>query len=394
MTKRVNFSHKTLIVRLILGVVLLSCAICFYSCAIITGFITGFESYNNETISDIIPYYRNIYVITEDGYCYVSGDYSSSSSNKYWLYESTHNDKLYTHTPVKILDERVKKVIPYSTLGALLIDEDDRLFDFNDFTVKEVYNGVSYATIVPYYHNERIFGNGNTYAYYVIDKSGVLYAVSESGETKKLFSQVCSVDFYLDTILVLNDSGVLNQYQISESGEITLTEKLFENVSSFDVMDTSLRFDGEKYVFDDEAAKDLPLINVLTNDGELYTKGAYNLLCCTLSLAAHPEPKIIDEWTLIAEKVEDFSMAPMGTAIKFTNSSAGYYGFDTDNSANSKFEFGYLELAPANVIDVYASDVQVLVKTTQAFYKWGSSLEYDVEGDHTLFTGSPIILYP
>ena len=85
----------------------------------------------------------------------------------------------------------------------------------------------------------------------------------------------------------------------------------------------------------------------------------------------------------------------MGTAIKFSDSTAGYYGFDTDNSANSNFEFGYLKLAQTNVVDVYASDVQVLIKSEQAFYTWGYSLEYNVsDNEHNLFNGTPIIVYP
>ena len=386
----VKFLFRIIAILLVIGIVFLTCSVWFNFYDIV-----GLELFKDETISDIIPYYDNIYVITEDGYCYVLGGYHNSSSRKYRNSESYHNDKLNTPSPVKIFDEKVLQVIPYGSTGALLITEDGCLFDFNDFDIKEIYTNVSFAVKASLDQGKRIFGTDNTALYYVIDKTNVLYAVNENGESKELFSQVSEVDVYLDKILVLDKNGALNQYQILDNGEIILTEKLFENVCAFDVKDTSLRYDGEKFIFDDEDAKNMPLINVLTNDGELYVKGAYNLLCCTRSLAAHPEPRIISEWTLIAESVESFSLAPMGTAIKFSDSTAGYYGFDTDNSANSNFDFGYLKLAQTNVIDVYASDVQVLIKTEQAFYTWGYSLEYDVsDSEHNLFNGTPIIAYP
>ena len=390
MSNILKFLFKTITILLVVGIVFLACSVwfCFYD-------VIGLELYKDETISDIIPYYDNIYVITEDGYCYVLGGYHNSSSRKYRNSESHHNDKLNASSPVKIFSKKVLQVIPYGATSALLIDEENTLYDFNDFNIQEICSNVSYAVKATSSQGKRIFGSDNKSLYYVIDKTNVLYAVNENGESKELFSAVSAVDIYLEKILVLNNDGVLNQYQISEDGKIILTEKLFEDVSSFDVKDTSLRFDGEKFVFDDEVAKNMPLLNVLTNDGELYVKGAYNLLCCTRSLAAHPEPKIYNEWTLIAEQVESFSLAPMGTAIKHMDNTAGYYGFDTDNSANSSFEFGYLKLAQTNVVDVYASDVQVLIKTDQAFYTWGYSLEYDVsDSEHNLFNGTPIIVYP
>ena len=365
------------------------CFTCFTSCN-----VTGLSFYKDEPITNIIPYSHQIYVTTENG-CYISGEHSSSAVRKYRISEFYHSNKLNIAVPVKFFDKKVHQVIPYGTLGALLIDEEGCLFDFNDFDIKEIYNNVSCAVKAPSSQGTRIFGSDNKTLYYVIDKTNVLYAVNENGESKELFSQVSEVDVYLDKILVLDKNGALNQYQILDNGEIILTEKLFENVCAFDVKDTSLRYNGEKFIFDDETAKNMPLLNVLTNDGELYVKGAYNLLCCTRSMSAHPEPRIISEWTLIAENVESFSLAPMGTAIKFSDGTAGYYGFDTDNSANSKFGFGYLQLDLTEVIDVYASDVQILIKTEQAFYIWGYSLEYDVEeGEHNLFTGTPIIIYP
>ena len=109
----IKFLFKTIAILLVIGIVFLACSVWF-------GFydIVGLELYKDETISDIIPYYDNIYVITEDGYCYVLGGYHNSSSRKYRNSESYHNDKLNTPSPVKVLDEKVLQVIPYGSTGS------------------------------------------------------------------------------------------------------------------------------------------------------------------------------------------------------------------------------------------------------------------------------------
>jgi hypothetical protein len=289
-------------------------------------------------------------------------------------------------------------------MHALLITEDGSLIDFSDFEFKTISNKVIYA-IKPHQYNDSLEDFGEQHAeifwgdaeediYYIIDENYVLYASNGKEKIKELASDVVQVDFYTDTLFVLSKNGDLNQYYISNDGTLSHKDKVFENVKAFDVEYTALRFDGTKLLFDDEVGKQTPLINVLTNDDELYVIGAYNLLCCTGSIMAHPEPHIIDEWTLIAEDVESFSLAQMGTAIKFKNNTAGYYGFDTDNSYNSEFKFGYMDLELENVINVYASDVQVAVQTEEAFYAWGYSLIYDSRENNNLFDGTPIVITP
>ena len=385
MSRIIKSISKLIAIVLIISIIVSAILIWYHTFDVI-----GLELYENERIEEIIPYYSSNYIITDEGYVYVMG-YYNSESRKYRNSEFYHNDKLGSPIPVKMYDGKVTKIIPYDNLGALLINEKGELIDFNDFDIRKVYDGVSYSVKAPYKQGEKIFGGECEELFYIIDTNGTLLAFNSNGESKELIFDVCAVDYYNDTVIALLYNGDLNQYSISDDGKLLLEETLFKNVSSFDVWDTAVRYDGEKFVYDDEAAQKIPLVNVLTNDGELYAKGAYNLLCCTRSLSAYPEPKIIQEWTLIAEGVESFSMAPMGTAIKFMNGAAAYYGFDTDNSSNSKFEFGYLQLNVTNVVGVYAGDVQVLIKTKDAFYVWGFSLIYDAKSDNNnLFNGTPI----
>ena len=358
--------------------------------------VTGLVLYKDELIQDLIPYYSQIYIVTEEGDVYITVDHTVTNDRKLINSQSYPNDILNTGSPVKIYDGKIAKIIPYGSVKTLLINENGELFDFDDFETTKLADGVFYAIRVHYSHGEMIFGEGNEKIYYVIDTNNVLYAMNGEGEKKELFSDVVSVDYYLDTLLVLFKNGDLNQYSISDGSTIVLKEKIFENVGSFDIRDTSLRLDGERLVFDDEEAKKKPLINVLTFDGSLYVKGAYNLLCCTISIAATPTPKIIDEWTLIAENVESFSMAPMGTAFKYKDNTAAYYGFDTDNSSDSENKFGYLDLGLTNVTTVYADDVEVTVQTNKTFYTWGFALDrtFDVSSskNYNLFDGEPHII--
>ena len=356
--------------------------------------IIGLKLYENEPIAKMFSFHNTDYILTDEGYVYVMGEYNSSS-RKYRNSKSYKNHKLGTPAPVRICDEKITKIIPYDKLGALLINEDGAVFDFNDFTLVKIFDGASYAIRGNYEYGEKIFGEGNERIYYVINANDTLYASNGQGQLKELFSDVIAVDYYLDTILVLFKNGDLNQYLISDNGGIVHKETIFEDVSYFDIEDTSIRYDGEKFVFDDKNAQNTPLINVLTKEGDLYAIGAYNLLCCTRSIAAYPDPKIISEWTQIAENVENFSLAPMGTGIKFKNGTAGYYGFDTNNASDSEFQFGYIDLDLTDVVDVYASDVQVFVKTEQTFYIWGYSTIYNRDGrNHNLFDGTPIVISP
>ena len=284
MIKLIKKVLKVILILLCIVLAILAFLI-WYSSSLI-----GLDIYKDEPIRDIIPFYSARYIVTEEGDVYIANDFDSTNQ-RYRNTESHRNDKLNTHVPVKIYDGKIAKIIPYGNVKTLLINENGELFDFDDFETTKLADGVFYAIRVHYSHGEMIFGEGNEKIYYVIDTNNVLYAMNGEGEKKELFSDVVSVDYYLDTLLVLFKNGDLNQYSISDGNTIVLKEKIFENVGSFDIRDTSLRLDGERLVVDDEEAKKKPLINVLTFDGSLYVKGAYNLLCCTRSAKSYTNAK-------------------------------------------------------------------------------------------------------
>ena len=278
MIKTIKCVFTTIAILLIIALMFVAFAIWYDTFDII-----GLDLYEDETIKEIIPCGLSNYIVTDEGYAYVMGCYTSEY-RKYRNSEFYMNDKLGTPTPVKIYDGKIIQIIPYNSLGAILINEQGELLDFNDFEVTKVFESASYAVRTFGNHAKWLFGEDNEKLYYVIDQSGTMYAVSAEGDTKELFVDVITVNYYRDTVLVLFKNGDLNQYSISENGDMIFTEKLFEDACWFDIKDTSVRYDGEKFVYDDENALQSPLINVLTNDRKLYAIGAYNLLCCTRSI--------------------------------------------------------------------------------------------------------------
>ena len=143
----------------------------------------------------------------------------------------------------------------------------------------------------------------------------------------------------------------------------------------------------------DKAGK-LPVILSVHGGGWVYgTKETYQFYC--MDLAKRGFAVVNFTYRLAPEHRYPAQIEDTNAVVEWILKHSEEYGFDTDNSANSNFEFGYLKLAQTNVVDVYASDVQVLIKSEQAFYTWGYSLEYNVlDNEHNLFNGTPIIVYP
>ena len=196
---------------------------------------------------------------------------------------------------------------------------------------------------------------------------------------------------------MLDTNGDLSELDITSG---TLSEPLFRNVKSFDMRWTAMRYEESgRLNWTIPEAQELPLINVLTNDGELYVKGAYNLLCCTRPLTAKPEPHIINEWTLISDNVESFALAAMGTIFKLNDNTCAYYGFNSYLSASEDctYECKYVDLEINDAISVYATDLQIAVRTSTEYYVLGSCYTYyDLrpnKHNHHIFDKNPIIIH-
>ena len=170
---------------------------------------------------------------------------------------------------------------------------------------------------------------------------------------------------------------------------------MFESVIDFEVLDTSTRYGETGFVFDDEYAIKTPLFNVLTKNGDLYAKGAYNMLCCVHGSGENAHPFELKEWTLISENVNSFDLAPMGTVYIKNDTSCEYYGFDTKIGAK---EVDYKELVSEGAVSAYtAEDLLVIVKTTEnKYYIWsdmGDVFTKSREG-YNIFSGTPYVLVP
>lgn len=382
MSKMLSSAKKLL---LILGVLLLICGL-FVAVFIWYEFfdVTGLTLYSDEPISDIIPYKGRVYFITEDGYGYVAGDYNSNSR----LYRNSEfhpNEKLGIPSPVKFSDEKIKLLLPF-TKGALFITENNELYKLKDISSEIVCNNIVYA-------------DKAAESIYAIDIVGDLYSIDEQNQKTFLSSNIKQVKAYRNRIFVLLEDGSLCELTKSENSDCVISDPIFEGVKEFDVLDTSVRFDGEKFIYDDQEAINTPLFNVLTNENELYIKGFYNLLCCTRLASAFPSPAQFEDWTLISEDVSEFAMAPMGTVFKQNDSSCAYYGFDTDMRGGTVFEVGYKNLLRDGCVGVKTSnDICIYVKAeNNKYYMWGdwSTLLFDQHSsNHHIFSGEPFVLEP
>ena len=345
--------------------------------------VTGLTLYDDEPISKIIPFEKRVYLITEDGYGYVAGDYNSDS-RLYRNSEFHHNEKLGIPSPVKFHSEKIKQLFPFRR-GALFVTENDSLYKLNDITAKFISNDIVYADQA----GEII---------YAIDISKNLYSIDAENRRSFLCADVKMVKAYRERIFVLCNNGALCELIRSDSG-YAVSSPIFEDVKAFDVLDTSERYDGTKFIYDDENAIKTPLFNVLTNENQLYVKGVYNLLSCSRLASAFPSLVQFDEWTLIEEEVSDFSLAPMGTVYVKMDSSCAYFGFDSDMRSDVAFEVKYKKLLESGVEYATTSkDCCIYVKTKDnKYYMWGSwsTLLFDQHSDdHHIFTGEPFVLEP
>lgn len=352
--------------------------------------ITGLTLYNDEPIAEIIPCDDRLYFITEDGKGYITGGYDLGSTRTYLNSEFHRNEKLGISSPVKFTDEQIKQLFPFE-YGALFITDNNDLYKAIDERSEYIFDDAIYAD------------------YAILDSDSLIYAINTSnelysinGQRGKVFlcNDVKAVKACRDRIFVLRTNGDLCELIKTDSEEYEFSEPLFGNVVDFDVTDTSTRYDGEKFIYDDEKAINTPLFNVLTESGDLYVKGCYSLLKCMISISAHPDPFEFDEWTLVSENVKSFDLAPMGTIFIRNDTSCAYYGFDTKTGSNINYKVDYKELIEEGAISAHtADDVCVYVKTSDnKYYIWGnwSRLLFDQnpKNDHNIFTGEPFILEP
>ena len=321
--------------------------------------VRGLVFYDDSEIADIYMYEERIYLVTVDGRAYVAGEYDETQSRTYRNSEFHKDNKLKTPAPVLIYNGEVREIIPYSSLGALIITADNELYNSYDMNMTKISENV-----------RRAYRDTSSDKTYVVDTDGKLFCLEDA---EFIYSGIVDTRVYQGRVFALTSGGDLVELSKSvDVAEYVIFDTLFTGVSSFEVIDTHIRHDGDRFVYDDKEGLASPLITVLTDDGELYVKGAYNLMSCATTLAEkQPEPKLFCDWEFIDRYVESASTAPMGTVIRHYDGSCAYYGFELRVHRDSGF--GYTELPLTSTECVLASRISVCVKNEDGnYYFWGS----------------------
>lgn len=340
--------------------------------------VTGLEFYEDQPIKCFFSTNDRVFLLTEEGYGYVAGGYSNGSSRKYLNSEFTYNSYLNGSCPVKFYDKKIKQIITEES-NAFFISETDQLFRLNyDLTIESIADNVIYAS------------RGAEGEIYFVDTNKNLY-VKSNEKINFLKENIKKIKCYNSFVYVLTTKGSLFLCERSVES-LKFDNVLFENVQDFDVVDTSPRMIDGLYVSNDETALLLPLINVLTQNGDLYVKGAYNTIPCGTMLTKEPaEPKIYEDWLHLASGIKQFSIAPMGTIMLTDDNRSIYYGFDSDLTYNSTF--GKREFDISNCEIVGAADMLIFVKDNNGiFYIFGYCsllfpFAYTDNNDHSIMNG-------
>lgn len=338
--------------------------------------VTGLTLYKDEPIREIYFHHDRAYLITEDGKGYMSGGYGG---RKYDNSQRHYNKNLNgASSPVLFFDGCIDEVVIYET-GILFTSDNGDLYDFSSFDegAKKIASSVETFSRFEEYEYFDIF---------YIDKSGALNLLRDGKTTELLKSGVKKVYTYFERVFILAENNDVCELKITADG-FNIGEVLFSNVKDFNIQNTCNRFINGVFVDDDEEALKTHIMNVLTLDGILYAKGAYSYHQYFLG-NEKLDPKIFDEWTVIGENVQEFSLASMGTVMRYKDNSVGYIGFNTKVNVNDGASFESKVLAVSNAKLVRAYTMGVYVKTTNGeHYVWGQSnafLRYNKNRDKRL----------
>lgn len=351
--------------------------------------IHGLMLYNNEAIREVCFNEDCFFFITDDGYGYVAGNYSESSSRKYRNLSRQVDSELEIPSPVRFFDDKVLSIMPNeSGCSAFFITSKYELYKLTDFAVTKIADNVKYV--------EQVAWTDSMQSLFLIDASKALIYM-DNGEFSHIASDIKQVQVCGARAYALRDSGDLVELAKDDVGGWIIGEDiLMSNVVCFDIYQTSKRYiDGK--ITETESSLDTPLINALTSDGVLYARGAYNILECGINLNwdTYPQPHILEDWTMIGAEVSDYSCAEMGTVILFKDGRCAYYGYNTDYDSNTIPEFEYVELSVGDAVNVYCEQMFVcLIDYQGVAYIWGKNhgnvfTHYDGEG-YDIFKDKPL----
>lgn len=348
--------------------------------------------YKDEKIEKLVPGNERMYFITESG-GYVAGGYHFTDDTRYMNVQRHKHKELKIPTPVKFFEGEIKEITPYRWRSAFFVTNTNVLYKLNDLEVTKISDSIAYAY------------ESNSSDVYMIDINHVLYKHTDAGnerllENVKAFKTYNSSAYEHDQsfALTVNDELYKVKYD-KETEKYILDELLLSNVKSFDVKDISYEFRGSA----PEDAYNKPIINALTNNGELYVKGIYNSRYCGYGGDSPNYYITYDSWTLIGEKVSSFSLSEFGTGILFENEKCAYFGYEICGPSNELRTFNRIEFAVNNAYDVFVTSNNLSIFGKDGYcYFYGVSfdnifmLEHFQENEEIskfpIFEGSPYVV--
>ena len=299
----------------------------------------------------------------DSGKVFISGNNGASNNKFYRNAKGRVNDNLKIREPVLIFDGEAKNVIPYDPLCVLIITKDNTLYRFDDFTLVKIAENVMTAAAEKQSSYES--------ALYYIDLSHRLYCANEKGNSL-ITTGVKSVKMCNEQVYCITDENTLCLLEQSRGSEISLTP-ILENVADFSVI--------EKRVLNvEEKNSSSLLVNALTLDGKLLTKGTYysNYYYSLNSNDTSEGERNYSDWTLISEDVVQFVMSSCGTAYITRDGIGKYFGF------NFAVEEQFLDVVLLeNCLDISGNDQMLTFKTDVGWIIWGEN-PYIVASDGEL----------
>ena len=306
----------------------------------------------------------------EDGRLYLSSTVHSFSNHRKFrnVKGLGQNPDLSINQPVLIYEGGVERIIAFSPLEFLIIDEKGGLYRFCDLEITHIVDGVTDAAIMR--------GAESSFSVWYVDTECTLHKIV-GGEDEVVLNEIREIEIAENTVFCLNNSGVLGKIDEGETG--ATFEPLMENVRSFGAARNSvLPEDGAPLSLNEHF-----LLSALTDSNELYLYGTLS------SSDLYAERGIVtkhDDWTLIASNVEKHSSCHQGVAYITKVGAVSYYGYDLCYMSS---EFISREIIGGGALEISLSSDCLTVTLDDGWKLYGQTVHNnDVEDsflDHPLF---------
>jgi len=347
--------------------------------------IGDLKLYDSEPIEQIVQSGEVSYILTDNGDCYMVGGYDGLVGGRnYWNTESRPCESLGIHcSPVYMMSD-VVKIFSDEYLPAILLTKDGTAYETDSGEAKKIMDNVLFIDKINTFEN-----------YYIIDTAHRLWYLEGDNQPEQLFEGVTMVSSFYGRAFVLLDTGWFGEIYREEKGYAFVP--LFENVISFDVKRTRYILGVEDGLSPKPEEKIPPVINVLTEDGTLYAKGAYEIIKYSDSIKTTTiasDPCIIEEWMVVEQDVKNFSLSERGTLLLKDNGEIIYFCVVQGKDDEVPYEFTKLLLNYNDVISIQAMDSQLLIQTKERYYMYGNIFdnEFINEYGRTVFDDNPVIV--